>query len=294
MEDLALSLDRQNAADLMRPQAPATPEHRVEQPIKDTEQYAPLPVLSPDADKPSSPIEASQQDSGFSDSSRLSLEDTIRKSIPDKSDLANSLGQRHTWACLIGDGIEWTTEEQSDLDEINERLNKAEARGRPSLLVIQDANIHWVKALCTKYPNSLRPELLARHIIRFDKFQFTNSIDDAIQSYLWTHYPDAGFRVTSEGRFMSISTRGMFEDEENQFNLDFIVGSYRGDASTHINSVDTRRRYRRTLIGRSDVFEKDEQKNWRRISVRLSCFRLAADFRKTGTLTCCGKVFTDD
>jgi hypothetical protein len=224
----------------------------------------------------------------------LSFEDTIRKYIPDKSDLAFSLEERHTWACLVGDGIEWSTEEQSNVNMIKNYLVRAEARERPSLLVIQDANIHWSKALCAKYPKALSPELLARHIIRFDKLPSTYGTLDAIKGYLWTQYPDAGFKVSSFDSFMSIRTEGTFQDEENRFNLDFIVGSYHDDASTQIRIVDMSPSSKRILTNRSDVFERDEQDDWRRISVRLSCFRLAADFRKTGALTCSDTTFTDD
>jgi hypothetical protein len=147
MEDLALSLDRQNAEDLMRPPAPATPGSQLEQLTGDKEQHAPPPFRVPDSDELSSLVDASELASNFSDLTGVSLEeadltdlsfeDTIRKYIPDKSDLATSLKQRDTFACLVGDGIEWVTKEQSDLDEINRRLVWAEAHERPSLLVIQ-------------------------------------------------------------------------------------------------------------------------------------------------------------
>lgn len=91
MEDLAPSPDPQNGEDLMRPPAPATPGYQLEQLIEDAEQHAPLPVQSSDADEPSSRIEASEQASDESDPTEVSLEDTIRKYIPDNSDLANSL-----------------------------------------------------------------------------------------------------------------------------------------------------------------------------------------------------------
>lgn len=295
MEDLALSLDRQNAEDLMRIPVLAAPGYQLEQSMEGTESHAPLPVQSPDADKPSSPIEASQQDPGISDSSRLSLEDTIRKYIPDKSDLATSLEQRNTFACLVGDGIERTTEERSDHNKINDFLVQAETPGRPSLLVVQDANIHWSKVLCARYPKSFSPELLAGHIIRFDKIPIipsTYSKRDDIQSYLNTLYPDAEFTLYSSGNFMSINMNDRFHLANDEFNLDFIAGSYHGEASTHLRRVS--HRPIKSSHNRLDVFERNEQNNWRRISVRLSCHRLALDFRKTRNITMSGNIFAND
>jgi hypothetical protein len=303
MEDLVLSLDRQNAEDLMRPTAPAAPGYQSEQLIEHTEQHAPPSVQSPDAGEPSSPREASEQASDDSDPNGvsleetdmtgLSLEDTIRKYVPDGSDIAISLEQRQTLACYVGDGFEAASLQQSD-SEINRFLDWAEARERPYLLVIQDASIHWSKALCAKYPDSLTPELLAGHIIRFDKIPPTYGEPDAIESHLEKLYHNANFTVSSSGSFMSIDMDETFTWEEHRFNLDFIVGSYHGEASAHLSKIikDSSRRCK--LNKRSDVFERDEQNNWRRISVRLSCIRLAADFRKTGTLTSCRDIFADD
>ena len=164
MEDLASSLDRQTAEDLMRPPAPATPGYQLEQLIEHTEQHAPPSVQFSDSGEPPSPREASEQSSDDSDSigvsleetdmTGLSLEDTIRKYVPDGSELAISLEQRDTTARIFSDGDEYAIKEQSGF-KINTFLDYAEAFKRPSLLVIQDANIHWSKALCAKYPYSL-------------------------------------------------------------------------------------------------------------------------------------------
>ena len=310
MEDLVSSLDRQNAEDLMRPTAPATPGYQSEQLMEHTEQHAQPSVQFPDSGEPSSPREASEQASDDSDSigvsleetdmAVLSLEDTIRKYVPDGSELAISLEQRDTTARIFSDGFNATSNENPGF-KINEFLDWAEARERPSLLVIQDANIHWSKALCAKYPDSLTPELLAGHIICFHEITSTPGETDSIESRLATLYPDAGFKVSSSDSFMSIDMDKTFTWEEHQFNLDFIFDSYHGEASTHLSKTiencfraNGRSSRANGRSSRSDVFEKDEQNNWRRISVRLSYIRLAADYRKTGILTCSREIFADD
>jgi hypothetical protein len=128
----------------------------------------------------------------------------------------------------------------------------------------------------------LSPELLAGHAIRIDKILTTCGDVNAIESYLDKLYPDAGFMVSSSGSFVSVDMKGTYQDGENRFNLNFIVGSYHGEAPQHLSIATKGSHFIRDLDNRSEVFERDEQNNWRRISVRLSCFRLAADFRKTG------------
>jgi hypothetical protein len=281
MEDPASSLDQQHAEDLMRPPAPATPGNQQEQLIEDTEQQAPLPVETSDTDEPSSPIQASVEDSGNSNPTESSLEATIRKYIPDKSELAISLELRETYAYIFGNNTQGSTNVQSDLECIDGYLTQQEAREGPSLLVIQDANIHWAKALCAKYPEALSPEILAGYLIRFDKIPSTYGKTDAIGSYLEKLYPDAGFRVDLSGGFMLVERSDTWQGLENRFNLDFVVGSYHGDTSTHL-SAEALDSFSTNKPGtRSDVFERDEQNSWRRISVHLSCIRLAVDFRKT-------------
>lgn len=260
MEDLVSSLDRQNAEDLMRPTAPATPGYQSEQLMEHTDQHAPPSVQSSDTGEPSSPREASEQASDDSDSigvsleetdmTGLSLEDTIRKYVPDGSDLAISLRQRETTACIVQDGYQFATK-NSETDEL---LDMAEACKRPSLLVIQDANIHWSKALRAKYPNSLTPELLAGHIIRFDKIPSTYGETYSIEGRLATLYPDARFKVSSSGSFMSVDMVDTITQEEHRFSLDFIVGSYHGEASTHLSKIIKDITLEYELYNRSDVF----------------------------------------
>lgn len=303
MEDLVSSLDRQNAEDLMRPTAPSAPGYQLEQLMEHTEQHAPPSVQISDSGEPSSPRGGSEQASDDSDPNGvsleetdmtgLSLEDTIRKYVPDGSELAISLEQRDTTAFLVNsDGFQCSAPGQSsDFDKF---LDWAEARERPSLLVIRDANIHWSKALCAKYPDSLTPEFLAGYIIRFDKIPETYDKPNAIKSHVEKLYHNAYFTVSSSGSFMSIDMAGEITQREDRFNLDFIVGSYHGEASKHISKTmeDSSRRIK--LNNRSDVFERDEQNNWRRISVRLLCIRLAADYRKTDTLTFSRDIFAND
>ena len=303
MEDLASSLDRQNAEDLMRPPAPATPGYQLEQLIEHTEQHAPPSVQFSDSGEPPSPREASEQSSDDSDSIGVSLEetdmtgssleDTIRKYVPDGSDLAISLEQRQTLAWQVGDGTSQFLAEQSDLDEILvSRLTTNWTS--PCLLVIQNPNIHWSKILCARFPESCSPELLAGHIIRFDKIPSTYGEIGSIESRLATLYPGAGFKVFPLDSFMSIYMDDTITQGEHRFNLDFIAGSYHGEAFTHLSKTIKADFRTYQLNNREDVFERDEQNNWRRISVRLSCIRLAADFRKIGTLTCCRNIFADD
>ena len=140
----------------------------------------------------------------------------------------------------------------------------------------------------------LTPELLAGHIIRFDNIPETYDKPDAIKSHVEKLYHNAHFTVSSSGSFMSINMDDSFARQDHRFNLDFIVGSYHGEASTHLNKTLDDVFHSNKLNNRSDVFERDEQNNWRRISVRLSCIRLAADYRKTGTLTCSRDIFADD
>ena len=286
MEDLALSLDRQNAEDLMRPPAPALPVHQVEQLIKDTEQHAPLQGQVSDADEPSPPIQTSGQDLGNSDPTDSSFEHTIRKYMPENSDLAISLEERHTFACIVGDDdFQKGTDAQSSLNDIKDFLALAEGLEKPALLIIQDANIHWSKALCARYPKILSPELLAAHVIHFDEIPIVKSTDGkpkSIESYLDRSCPEAGFSVSWSGDFMSIGMEGILRAKKDQFNLDFVVGLHHGEASAHPGVFFERSMFRRRLAKCSDVFKRDEQANWKRISGRLSYFRLASDLRKMG------------
>lgn len=103
MDDLAPSSDQQDAEDWMYSPAPAPPGRQLEQVKEGTEQQAPSPVQQPDADEPSLPTQASAQAFDDSDSTEVSFEDTIRNYIPDESDLALSLQQRHTFAWIVNE-----------------------------------------------------------------------------------------------------------------------------------------------------------------------------------------------
>lgn len=139
MEDLALSIDRQNAEEWMRPIALATPGCRPDQPTGDThsseQRTQVFDQLSP-ANQP-----------------EVSFEDTIRRYVPDGSNIALSLEQRESSLWLVYEGGNaLSSNKKPDLNEIIAPFSSIGESINPSILGIEDINLEWCKALCARYP----------------------------------------------------------------------------------------------------------------------------------------------
>lgn len=159
---------------------------------------------------------------------------------------------------------------------INQRRNVSQHPGRPEILLVEDIDLDQCKALCAEYPATLHPVLLANHIIRFDEIHSTSDSVDAIRQDLKLRYPRAGITVQSSDKFMFVGAKTlddapMADDDKRGFHLDFTVeNSQRSEAGLLIDGRDSR----------NDVFQLDALGNWRLISARMSCFKLATNLCK--------------
>lgn len=278
MEDLALSLDRRNAEDLMRPPAPATPGCQLDQPIKAIQ----------DPDEPSSLIEACEPVPGDSDSTgvslegKLSLEDTIRKYIPDESDLALAFKERKSRSWMVNDQGIIPTSDKYLMDSFRTSSRRSK---QLELLIIQDVNLDWCKALCAKYKAALDPEIIMGHIVRFDKI--SPAVDDAqaVESDLAGRYPGLRFGMCSSGNFTAFEAIGpasspSFAADGSKFRLNLVVEASRGKAREHLSEVRIKHPFFWKSVFRQMILKSDSLNEQRRISAWVSCLRLEADFCK--------------
>ena len=256
MEALALSIDEQNAEDWG-----PTPECKEEQ-------------------------QTSGQDQGNSDLTELSLEDTIRKYIPDGSHPALSLKQRKSSLWFVeDDGVAWPPIENLDFEVIDRYRAPLKLLGRSSVLAIHDINLDWCQALRARYRAALHPELLAGHIIRFDEISSAQGDAQDIELDLLTRYPDAKIMAYSSNNFIAVQMTGSgesvtFTAGESAFRLGVTFQASRGKAHERLVDLYRSAAMLRDVPFRQDRFEKDEFNRWRRISACITCFRLEADFCK--------------
>ena len=277
MEDLALSLDRRNAEDLMRPPAPATPGCQLDQ-VKAIQ----------DPDEPSSLIEACEPVPGDSDPTgvslegKLSLEDTIRKYIPDDSDLALAFKKRKSRFWMVNDQEITLTDDEDLMDSFQTSSRRSK---QLELLIIQDVNLDWCKALCAKYKAALDPETIMGHIVRFDKISPATDDAQAVESDLARRYPGLTFGTCSFGNFTSIKANRSadsepFATDESKFRLNLVVEASRSKAREHLSSLKIIDLLFCNSPVRQEILELDDLNEQRRISAQVSCFRLEADFCK--------------
>jgi hypothetical protein len=278
MEDLALSLDRRNAEDLMRPPAPATPGCQLDQLIKAIQ----------DPDEPSSLIEACEPVPGDSDPTgvslegKLSLEDTIRKYIPDLSDSALATKERKSRCWMVNDQDIIPTSDKYLIDSIRTSSRRSK---RLDLLIIQDVNLDWCKALCAKYKAALDPETIMGHIVRFDKISPATDDAQAVESDLARRYPGLRFQTCSSGNFTATQANRSsysqpFAIDESNLRLNLVVEASRGKAREHLSKLRLEDQLFWDLSVRQEILELDDLNEQRRISAQVSCFRLEADFCK--------------
>jgi len=202
MEDLASAIDQQNAEDLLRPPALDTPEPRQEQPIEvapASEEHAQSPgpcVL---------PVEDSGHNNNDAGIPQMSLEDVIRRRIPDDSELGRSIRQRCSFFSAVShDGTQIPGDPRYfDLDVVRSELQ------RKGSLIIEDINVDCGKTLCAAYPGVLHPEIMAEHIVRFDEISAVPGIEAEVVRSLESCYPDAEFKAEILGDSMTVQTGGV-------------------------------------------------------------------------------------
>lgn len=152
---------------------------------------------------------------------------------------------------------------------IETRWNSSANRGRPEILLVENIDLDQCKALCAKYPVTLHPMLLAKHIIRFDEINSTSDSIDAIRKDLKLRYPTAGIKVQSWGdKIMVVGARDlgyspMVNENGCGLHLDFTVET---PQQSEVGPPRGGRGFR------EDVFQPDKLNIWRLISVRKSCY----------------------
>jgi hypothetical protein len=261
MEALALSIDEQNAEDWNCAPALTTPECGDAQPT-------------------------SGQDQGDANLTGLSLEDTIRKYIPDDTHAAFSLKQRESSVWFVQDhGSVWPSGSNLEWDLIDPERNFSKGIGQSSALVIHDINLDLCKALCERFEATLHPELLAGHIIRFDEVTSILGNAQVVERDLAIRYPDAKIEVYASGNYMAVQMAGSGDPltstaEENAFNLNLTFQASRDKARAHLSNLNFRNFMLKNAPFRQDRFEKNEINQWTRIIVHITCFRLEAEFCK--------------
>jgi hypothetical protein len=278
MEDLALSLDRRNAEDLMRPPAPATPGCQLDQLIKAIQ----------DPDEPPSLIEACEPVPGDSDPTgvslegKLSLEDTIRKYIPDDSDLALAFKKRKSRFWMVNDQEITLMDDEDLMDSFQTSSRRSK---QLELLIIQDVNLDCYKALCAKYKAALDQENIMGHIVRFDKISPAMDNAQAVESDLAGRYPGLTFGTWSSGNFTAIQATSSadsqpFATDESNFRFNLVVEASRAKAREHLSRLRIRHLFFWGSSVRQEILELDDLNEQRRISAQVSCVRLEADFCK--------------
>jgi hypothetical protein len=271
------SIDQRNATDRASASEPAAHEcqqDRLPDPIRHRDQFVAVPEQPTLHERPVDLAEQPEQDGDNAGAATLSMEETLKRYIPDDSDMARSIKQRKTQVWSIAEGDHWWHEGELNLD----RLRKLQVQSTEGYIVlfIQDSNLDWCKALCAEYPGVLSPEDLAEHVIRFDGLPSTHLEWDPrdIGEKLGSLYPTAKIRVQPSSNLLCTQvTAERAESETSGFHLDVASGISSSEHKRHVPSLlvpDTTSRFRR------DVFSKDASNTWRRISSRMSCVRLKA------------------
>lgn len=279
MDDLALSLDRQNAENFSRSPELATSgrqqDHESRQLLLPSLQRSDISLAS-----------ARISDHCFGDVNLAakSLEDILRKFMPDDSDMALSLNNRKSSVMFMSTFGERLIPlgHEPNFDEVNFYRNSVSRPKGLGTLVIEDVNLKCYQKLCAKYPGVTDPAIFAEHIVRFDDLPVPHGNVRTINERLVTDYPDAVVNVNSSGNFMAIKMRGHYDhlDElhfgwKHGFHLDTRLEATHGEAQKHILKILgglRRHGYR------ADAYERDAPSYWRRISCRTTCFHLEAGF----------------
>jgi hypothetical protein len=209
--------------------------------------------------EPDMPAEDVRCDGDDTNTAKLSMEETLRKYIPDDSELAASIKQRESKLWVVGDsGNEWPVTDL-DLDYVKVRfMGKSAEAG--IILFIQDINLDWCKKLCEKYPKVLSPQILAEHVIRFDELPPTHESRQNrkdIEECLQLLYPNT--LILQSPDFMSIHMdHGSTQSNTNGFHF---------DVENKMPCLDAKR-------FRQDVLSRDTSNTWKRISSRMTCVQL--------------------
>lgn len=208
-----------------------------------------------------------------------SLEDILKEFIPDGSAMALSFKNRKSRVMFMSSSGYLTPYQKVDLDAVNRTRNRGSYPEAHGTLVIEDVNLACYKELSVKYPGVIDPARFAEHIVRFDGLPIPHGNAHTITGRLVTDYPDAKVNVNSSGNFMTIRIQGQYQPEEskNGFHLDTRLESMHGEAQKHIRKLFERWR---SYDYRTDVYQRDALSYWRRISTRITCFRLEVGFCK--------------
>jgi hypothetical protein len=202
MEKPARSTDQRNATDRASASELAAHEFQQDQltdSIRHRDQFVAVPEQPTLHERPVDPAEQPKQDGDNTGAATLSMEETLKRYIPDDSDMARSIKQQKTQVWSIAEDDHWWHEGELNLD----RLRKLQVQSTEGYIVlfIQDSNLDWCKALCAEYPGVLSPEDLAEHVIRFDGLPSTHLEWDprGIGEKLGSLYPTAKIRVQPSG-----------------------------------------------------------------------------------------------
>lgn len=278
MDDLALSLDRQNAEDLSRPTELATGGRQQNQKSRQ--------LLLPSLQRSDTNLSLASRiaDHGSDDINLAakSLEDILKEFIPDHSDMALSFGDRKSRVMFMSTwgGHLFPLGHEPNFDRVDSRRKLSRPKGHGTL-VIEDVNLKCYQELRAKYPGVIDPAIFAEHTVRFGDLPVPHGNVHTINERLVTDYPGAAVNVNSSGNFMAIQMRGQDQPDElhfgwkHGFHLDIRFEATHGEAQKHILKISGglgRHDYR------TDVYERDALSYWRRISCRITCFRLEAGF----------------
>jgi hypothetical protein len=217
---------------------------------------------------------------------KLSLEDTIRKYIPHQSDLALAFKERKTrfWAMNDQHYISESSE-YCGLDLVDTFRSSASRSKQLNLLIIQDVNFDWCKALCARYKAALDLEIIMGHIVRFDEISSAMDNAQAVKSDLARRYPSLRFEVYPSGNLTAIEAivsadYQSFATDESKFRLNLVVEASRGKAREHSSELGNKIPFFWKSAVRQEILESDGLNEQRRVSARVSCLRLEADFCK--------------
>jgi hypothetical protein len=289
MEDLVASIDEQNRNDWTSPPprlaTPKCPQDRPTESIQHRGQHVVTPAQPTLHDEPVNLAEHPRQDGDAIGATTISMDETLRKYIPEDAELVTSIKERKSRLWMIDESGLKFSEDEPQFDQVNlSRLANVD-----TVLLIQDINLDWCEKLCAKYPDALSPQILAEHIIRFDQLPTIHGSPQSLPVYkglLASLYSTSKIMVEAEfsGDLVSLEVMGGGpESEKYGFHLDVAIEAPSSDNKRNIRGLEyfpPRSNLRR------DIFSRDTSNIWRRASSRMSCVQLEATLCKAEDPTC--------